>query len=123
MRSWHSVAFLTVSLLLGMTSVIAQGLVTQPFPQPYPSVSFQYQRPDFKTSRAFLHHFLTRRKDCKDDTLLGVVVELFASEGIHLCPATDFAPEVIMFDPLYKITEGAENAAVEAVTQWRFASR
>ncbi|NLS92576.1 MAG: LpxI family protein [Planctomycetaceae bacterium] len=54
------------------------------------------QMPDFKTSRAFIHHFLTRRKDCKDDTLLGVVVELFASEGIHLCPATDFAPELLV---------------------------
>lgn len=54
------------------------------------------QMPDFKTSRAFIHHFFTRRKDCKDDTLMGVVVDLFESEGIHLCPATDFAPELLV---------------------------
>lgn len=58
------------------------------------------QMPDLKTSRAFLHHFLTRRKDCKDDTLMGVVVELFESEGIHLCPATDFAPELLVKEGL-----------------------
>ena len=58
------------------------------------------QMPDFKTSRAFIHHFFTRRKDCKDDTLMGVVVELFESEGIHLCPATDFAPELLVKEGL-----------------------
>lgn len=50
MCSRHNVLF-TAFLLLGMTSLRAQGLVTQPFPQPYPSVSFQFQRPDFNTSR------------------------------------------------------------------------
>ncbi|MHB8902850.1 MAG: LpxI family protein [Thermoguttaceae bacterium] len=54
------------------------------------------QMPDLKTSRAFIHHFFTRRKDCKDDTLMSVVVNLFESEGIHLCPATDFAPELLV---------------------------
>ncbi len=58
------------------------------------------QMPDFKTSRAFIHHFFTRRKDCKDDTLMGVVVDLFESEGIHLCPATDFAPELLVKEGL-----------------------
>lgn len=54
------------------------------------------QMPDIMTSRWFIHHFFTRRKDCKDDTLLGVIVDLFGSEGIHLCPATDFAPELLV---------------------------
>ena len=35
----------------------------------------------------FIPHFLTRRKDCKDDTLLGAIVAEFAAEGIRFAPA------------------------------------
>lgn len=52
--------------------------------------------PDLTTIRAFVPHFLTRQKDCKDDSLLGCVVDLFASAGIALRPATDFAPELLV---------------------------
>lgn len=52
--------------------------------------------PDLTTVRAFLPHFLTKRKDCKDDSLLGCVVDLFASAGITLRPATDYAPELLV---------------------------
>jgi DUF1009 family protein len=52
--------------------------------------------PDLKTVRAFMPHFVTRRKDCKDDTLLSRVVALFAADGIRLAPATDYAPELLI---------------------------
>jgi hypothetical protein len=52
--------------------------------------------PDLKTIRAFLPHFLTRRKDNRDDTLLGSVVDLFAAEGIRFAPPTDYAPELLV---------------------------
>jgi DUF1009 family protein len=52
--------------------------------------------PDLTTIRAFVPHFLTKRKDCKDDSLLGCVVDLFASAGIDLRPATDYAPELLV---------------------------
>lgn len=52
--------------------------------------------PDLRTIRMFIPHFLTRREDCRDDTLLGVVVDEFASEGIHFAPATDYAPELLV---------------------------
>lgn len=52
--------------------------------------------PDLTTVRAFVPHFLTKRKDCKDDSLLGCVVDLFASAGIDLRPATDYAPELLV---------------------------
>ncbi len=51
--------------------------------------------PDLRTIRMLLPHLLTRRKDCRDDTLLGVVVEEFASEGIDFVPATDYVPELL----------------------------
>jgi UDP-2,3-diacylglucosamine hydrolase len=52
--------------------------------------------PDLRTIRMFIPHFLTRRKDCKDDTLLNAVVEEFAAEGIRFAPATDYAPELLV---------------------------
>jgi DUF1009 family protein len=52
--------------------------------------------PDLPTVRAFLPHFLTRQRDCKDDTLLGRVVQLFADAGIELGPASDYAPELLV---------------------------
>jgi UDP-2,3-diacylglucosamine hydrolase len=52
--------------------------------------------PDARTVRMYVHHFLTHRADCKDDTLLGVIVNEFAREGIRLAPATDYAPELLV---------------------------
>jgi DUF1009 family protein len=54
------------------------------------------QLPDLRTLRAFLPHFLTRQKDCKDDSLLGAVVNLFRSDGIRIGPAIDYAPELLV---------------------------
>jgi UDP-2,3-diacylglucosamine hydrolase len=52
--------------------------------------------PDLRTVRMFIPHFLTRRKDCRDDTLLGAIVAEFAAEGIRFAPATDYAPELLV---------------------------
>lgn len=52
--------------------------------------------PDLRTIRVFFHHFITRRKDCRDDTLLGRLVEEFAADGIRFGPATDYAPELLV---------------------------
>ncbi len=52
--------------------------------------------PDMKTIRAFIPHFLTRQKDCKDDSLLGTLVNTFAADGIRFAPATDYAPGLLV---------------------------
>ncbi|MGD0515975.1 MAG: UDP-2,3-diacylglucosamine diphosphatase LpxI [Thermoguttaceae bacterium] len=52
--------------------------------------------PDLRTIRMFLPHFWTRKKDCRDDSLLTAIVDEFASEGIHFAPATDYAPELLL---------------------------
>ncbi len=52
--------------------------------------------PDLRTIRMFVPHFLSRRKDCRDDTLLGAIVDEFASEGIRFGPATDYVPELLV---------------------------
>ena len=42
--------------------------------------------PDLRTIRMFLPHFFTRKKDCRDDSLLGAIVEEFAVRGNPLLP-------------------------------------
>jgi DUF1009 family protein len=52
--------------------------------------------PDLRTIRMFVPHFSTRRKDCRDDSLLGTVVEEFAGEGIRFATITECAPELLV---------------------------
>jgi DUF1009 family protein len=52
--------------------------------------------PDLKFLRAFYPHFVRGTADRRDDTLLGVIVEAFAQEGIVFYPATDFAPHLLV---------------------------
>lgn len=66
--------------------------------------------PDLRTIRRFWPHFVTMRKDNKDDTLLGAVIDEFAMDGIRFAPATDFAPELL-------ITAGCLTASVPTAAQ------
>jgi UDP-2,3-diacylglucosamine hydrolase len=68
--------------------------------------------PDLTTIRIFFPHFFTRRKDCRDDTLLGAVIEAFAAEGIRFGVATDYAPDLLAREG--QLTERGPSAA-----QWR----
>ena len=52
--------------------------------------------PDYTTFRTFSPHFLFGRSNKNDDSLLMAVVEAFARGGIELCPATNFAPELLV---------------------------
>ena len=52
--------------------------------------------PDWRTLKIFFPHFVTARKDRKDDTLLTAVVDAFAEDGITFAPATDYAPELLV---------------------------
>jgi DUF1009 family protein len=52
--------------------------------------------PDWQALRTFWPHFIARRADRKDDTLLGAIVGAFAARGIDFRPATDFVPELLV---------------------------
>lgn len=54
------------------------------------------QAPDFYTIRFFASHFLSRRVDCKDDSLLNTVCRAFENRGIKMLPGTIFAPELLV---------------------------
>ena len=51
--------------------------------------------PDWKGLRTFWPHLVSRRKDNRDDSLLGAIARAFEQAGIRICPATDFAPELL----------------------------
>jgi DUF1009 family protein len=52
--------------------------------------------PDWTTFRTFWPHFVSRTRDCKDDTLLGAVTDAFGRAGIEFRPATDYAPSLLV---------------------------
>lgn len=52
--------------------------------------------PDWLTLRYFYPVFVTKTQNRRDDMLLGTVTELYAAQGIHFSPATDFAPELLV---------------------------
>lgn len=51
--------------------------------------------PDWTGLKAFYSHFVGHSGDRKDDTLLGRIVEVFATGGVTMAPATDFAPGLL----------------------------
>jgi len=52
--------------------------------------------PDWRALRTFWPHFVSGRRDRRDDTLLLAIVDAFAADGITLGPATDYAPELLV---------------------------
>ena len=52
--------------------------------------------PDLRTIRMFIPHFVTGKKDNKDDTLLGAIVAEFAREGMRFGRPTDYVPELLV---------------------------
>lgn len=68
--------------------------------------------PDLRTLRMFIPHFFTGQKDCRDDTLLGAIVNEFAREGIHFGPPTDYVPELL-------VGEGQLSRRGPSAWQWK----
>lgn len=52
--------------------------------------------PDFTTLRVFTAHFITRTKDCKDDTLMKCIIRLFEKFGFKFGVPTDYAPDLLV---------------------------
>lgn len=77
--------------------------------------------PDWRTLRRFARHFLLAARDNRDDTLLLAVTEEFASGGITMAPATQFAPELLV--KLGQLTRRGPTAAERKDIEfgWRLA--
>ena len=51
--------------------------------------------PDWRGLQTFWPHFISRRRDNRDDSLLKAITNAMEAGGVHICPATDFAPELL----------------------------
>jgi UDP-2,3-diacylglucosamine hydrolase len=68
--------------------------------------------PDWTGLTTFWPHFVTRRRDNRDDSLLGAIADAFGVRGIAICPATDFAPELLAEEGM--LAGGPLSARLEA---------
>lgn len=51
--------------------------------------------PDWTGLKTFWPHFVSRRRDNRDDSLLGAITAAFDADGVAIVPATDLAPELL----------------------------
>ncbi len=51
--------------------------------------------PDWTGLKTFWPHFVSRRRDNRDDSLLGAISNAFDAAGVQIVPATDLAPELL----------------------------
>ncbi|MEO1993555.1 MAG: UDP-2,3-diacylglucosamine diphosphatase LpxI [Pirellulales bacterium] len=51
--------------------------------------------PDWVGLKTFWPHFISRKSDNRDDSLLGAITNAFDHAGIRIVPATDLAPELL----------------------------
>lgn len=52
--------------------------------------------PDWTAICTFAPHLLGSRRDSRDDSLLLAVTKTYANRSLTVCPATDFAPELLV---------------------------
>ncbi len=52
--------------------------------------------PDWRGLMTFYPHFIARRKNLQDDSLLGAITSAFQTGGITMKPATDYVPELLV---------------------------
>ena len=57
--------------------------------------AWRHHLPDWTALKVFWPHFISRRRDNRDDSLLGLISATFDAAGVRICPATDFAPELL----------------------------
>jgi len=61
-----------------------------------PRALFTHLCPDWRAVKAFIPHYVTLRKDRKDDTMTITIINEFAKDGIEFGPATDYLPELLI---------------------------
>ena len=77
--------------------------------------------PDWTGLATFWPHFVTRRRDNRDDSLLGAIAAAFDTRGVHICPATDFAPELLASGGVFAGRGLSAREEQDAVFGWRLA--
>lgn len=77
--------------------------------------------PDWTGIKTFWPHFISRRRDNRDDSLLGAIADAFDARGIAICPATDFAPELLAEEGLLAGQSLSTRLAEDVAFGWKLA--
>jgi DUF1009 family protein len=77
--------------------------------------------PDLRGIRTFWPHFVSRLRDNRDDSLLGAIAAAFDADGVRICPATDFAPELLATPGILAGPALSPRQEADVVFGWRLA--
>ena len=77
--------------------------------------------PDWTGLKTFWPHFVSRRRDNRDDSLLGAIAAAFDSCGVTICPATDFAPELLAGEGILAGRPLTHRLEADVAFGWRLA--
>jgi DUF1009 family protein len=77
--------------------------------------------PDPTGLATFWPHFVSRNRDNRDDSLLGAIAARFDAAGVTICPATDFAPNLLAPDGLLGGPGPTRQQLADVVFGWRLA--
>jgi DUF1009 family protein len=77
--------------------------------------------PDWTGIKTFWPHFVSRRRDNRDDSLLGAIADAFDARRIAICPATDFAPELLAEEGLLAGPPLSPRLAADIAFGWTLA--
>jgi DUF1009 family protein len=62
----------------------------------YERFMWLHHLPDWQGAKTFWPYYVTRSKSMQDDSILGGIVEAFATGGVTIKPATDYVPELLV---------------------------
>ncbi len=77
--------------------------------------------PDWTGLTTFWPHFVSRRRDNRDDSLLGAIAAAFDARGVTICPATDFAPELLAAEGILAGRPLTQRLAADVAFGWHLA--
>ena len=77
--------------------------------------------PDWTSLKTFWPHVVSRRRDNRDDSLLGAIAEAFETGGVGICPATDFATELLAEEGLLAGSPLSKRQLADVAFGWRLA--
>lgn len=77
--------------------------------------------PDWTGLKTFWPHFISRHRDNRDDSLLSAISAAFDAAGVKICPATDFAPELLAAEGLLAGRPLSAAEEQDVIFGWRLA--
>ena len=79
--------------------------------------------PDWTGLKTFWPHVVSRRCDNRDDSLLGAIASAFDRGGVRICPATDFAPELLAAGGVFAGRPLAPSEEQDVAFGWQLAKQ